>query len=65
MRLHGIEDIIGLVPQSVIVRQTRSQETDVFKPTTIRTRLLVCFIIVALLPVLAVSLASLGRDVAA
>jgi len=32
----------------------------VFRPTTIRTRLLVCFALVALVPVLAVSLASLG-----
>jgi nitrate/nitrite-specific signal transduction histidine kinase len=32
----------------------------VFKPTTIRARLLVCFVIVALVPLLAVSLASLG-----
>jgi hypothetical protein len=51
---------MGLVPQCEVAQKTRSQEADVLKPATIRARLLVCFVLVALVPVLAISLASLA-----
>jgi nitrogen fixation/metabolism regulation signal transduction histidine kinase len=55
-----IRVIIVLAPQSEVAQETHSEEADVFRPTTIRTRLLVCFVLVAVLPVIAVSLASLA-----
>jgi hypothetical protein len=54
-----IEVIIGLLPQSTVAWVTRSQEIDVFKPTTIRARLLVSFVLLAVLPVIAVTAGSL------